>query len=591
VGIRSDRFGNPVKIGETLFSGGTVGASAMHWPYIYFVGRQVEGEGYRIGMIDVFDPTNPILHAQVYDPVNYSISIVMDSTYLYIGEDIPNFADAVRIYDWDTNPLTPTEVGYLNPFARPNRLALFYPDTTGVKLAVNCDVIGNQDDTLAIYDVSDPTAITLIGPPLNYEYDMIWDMAINSYWLCFIGHTDPNLYELNIYKFVGPGITGYAKVDLPFSARSIDLDWPDIFCTSGSTVLAIDAGNPQEPVPRGSLVTNEGFMGGDIAAADGTVVIRHENGGLEFYDFSDIDNPVKTTEFEYINQVYAGYVFDFTDDNDYLVFSEFTSGDKGITTLDITDPWNLEVLNRFSTQYAFNLKRQDNLFAGSGITGSDAYLFQNWSPTLITELCEVPEVLNSMCVGAIDGDYLYTVDRPDGHYYDLGIFNISNTSNPVLVDSLDLGEQVLGVVPVPGYLYVHQESGLSIYDNADPNNPVLDGWVTSGTVNGAFIDGEHLYVCEPDLLSIFSLTDPGAPILEGTTDLGGSTLTNGVRFKQFMLMVGPDDPDVHVVRVWPASDPEHLGTFYGYLGGENLVVNDGYLYLLTKNAGLRIFRL
>ncbi len=69
---------------------------------------------------------------------------------------------------------------------------------------------------------------------------------------------------------------------------------------------------------------------------------------------------------------------------------------------------------------------------------------------------------------AFSGDYLYTVDSED-----LRVFDISNASNPILINEQSVGFGIETIFPYKESLFLGSTNGVFIFDNSTPTSPRL----------------------------------------------------------------------------------------------------------------------
>ncbi|WP_405252987.1 LVIVD repeat-containing protein [Dokdonia sp. Asnod3-C12] len=73
----------------------------------------------------------------------------------------------------------------------------------------------------------------------------------------------------------------------------------------------------------------------------------------------------------------------------------------------------------------------------------------------------------SLATFVIKGDYLYTVDNED-----LNVFNITTTTDPVLVNTVPIGFDIETLFSYKDYLYIGSRNGMFIYNVNNPEFPV-----------------------------------------------------------------------------------------------------------------------
>lgn len=72
----------------------------------------------------------------------------------------------------------------------------------------------------------------------------------------------------------------------------------------------------------------------------------------------------------------------------------------------------------------------------------------------------------SMATFTLKGDYLYIVDA-----FDLSVFNISNSEEPVFVNKVPIGFNIETLFSYKDYLYIGSRNGMFIYSLSNPEFP------------------------------------------------------------------------------------------------------------------------
>ena len=150
----------------------------------------------------------------------------------------------------------------------------------------------------------------------------------------------------------------------------------------------------------------------------------------------------------------------------------------------------------------------------------------------------------SLATFVIKGNYLYTVDNED-----LNVFNITNTSEPVLVNTVRIGFDIETLFSYRNYLYIGSRNGmfiygvdspefpeqlssvqhfsdlgcngfvnqLEVYDVTDVLNPVLINVRELTFPKGLGLYGDYLIVCD-DEIKIFDVSNPAESTLVHAID-------------------------------------------------------------------------
>lgn len=153
----------------------------------------------------------------------------------------------------------------------------------------------------------------------------------------------------------------------------------------------------------------------------------------------------------------------------------------------------------------------------------------------------------------LKGNYLYTVDD-----FGLNVFNVTNSKEPVKVNSVPIGFNIETLFGYKEYLYIGSQDGMFIYDLANPEFPKELSRVQHFTACDPVIANDtHAFVtlhsntfCGNDInvLEIYDVTDVTAPILLNTRNL---TAPKGLGLYGDFLFVCDDE-----IKVFDVSKPE-----------------------------------
>ena len=143
-----------------------------------------------------------------------------------------------------------------------------------------------------------------------------------------------------------------------------------------------------------------------------------------------------------------------------------------------------------------------------------------------------PTILNNSSAGAVQSstgvggsmarftiyeNYLYAVD-----WHNMKVVDISDPTNPTEKNSIWIGSDIETIFPYGDKLFIGSRSGMFIYDNADPLNPVqLGSFEHARACDPVFVKDNYAYVTlhsdniacggftdQLDLVDITDLTNP-----------------------------------------------------------------------------------
>jgi len=158
----------------------------------------------------------------------------------------------------------------------------------------------------------------------------------------------------------------------------------------------------------------------------------------------------------------------------------------------------------------------------------------------------------SLATFAIKGDYLYTVDNQD-----LNVFNITQTDNPVLVNTVRIGFGIETIFGFKDYLYIGSQNGMFIYDIENPEFPNELSSVQHFTSCDPVVANENyaFVTLWSDLgcgdfvnqLEIYDVTDVLNPVLINIREL---TFPKGLGLYGDYLILCDDE-----IKIFDVSDP------------------------------------
>ena len=118
----------------------------------------------------------------------------------------------------------------------------------------------------------------------------------------------------------------------------------------------------------------------------------------------------------------------------------------------------------------------------------------------------------------LKGDYLYTVDD-----FGLNVFNVTDTKDPIKVNSVPIGFNIETLFSYKDYLYIGSQNGMFIFDLENPEFPKQLSSVEHFTACDPVVANDtHAYVtlhsetfCGNDInvLEVYDVSDVTNPIL------------------------------------------------------------------------------
>ncbi len=130
-------------------------------------------------------------------------------------------------------------------------------------------------------------------------------------------------------------------------------------------------------------------------------------------------------------------------------------------------------------------------------------------------------IAGSLAHFSIIGDYLYTIQH-DGYY--LEIYDLTQPATPTHAKSVEVGVHLETLFPHGDKLFIGSNTGMYIYDNSDPLNPVqLSLFEHARGCDPVYVFGNYAYVTlwdgstcgsGPNQLDVIDITDLTKPILK-----------------------------------------------------------------------------
>jgi len=208
-----------------------------------------------------------------------------------------------------------------------------------------------------------------------------------------------------------------------------------------------------------------------------------------------------------------------------------------------------------------------------------------------------PFKISSIDIGAglwgvdVAGDYAYVVGKDNAKEFQ--IINISNSSNPIVVSTLDLlgSADALTVFYKDGYAFVGRASGASqefiIIDVSNPISPqIISGMSDVGDeINDIYVSGERAYISTEDNsrgMIIVNITDKVNPSILGSFNVGDHIY--GVYVKNFSKVFLGSHSEFYTASTTNPTNTSILD--YGIISAKtrDIVVAGSYAFLATENS-------
>lgn len=288
------------------------------------------------------------------------------------------------------------------------------------------------------------------------------------------------------------------------------IKYTPVYKTMEEMTVDIKSESPRELVQPGKIYFYNNY-----------IFINEIKEGIHVIDNSDPENPQNIA---FIN--IPGNV-------DMAIKDNVLIGDSYLflLTVDVSDPLNVQLIGR-QEQWNYNFPQdasgnfvvdytEEEVTETVDCNGSHMYRENTFDASFLSNSAGATQtstgVGGSMARFTIYDQYLYAVDM---HY--MKVVDISDLSNPTEEKSIYIGSDIETIFPYGDKLFIGSRSGMFIYDNADPLNPVQLGvFEHARACDPVFVKDNYAYVTlhsdniscggftnQLDLIDITDLTNP-----------------------------------------------------------------------------------
>ena len=407
---------------------------------------------------NIDDPLNPVL----VEPSSYPTSTQLphqlrhEPPYIILQTEIKG-EPVVHTHNEATDAFTTTEL----------------PSLQTNDLTVRADII---------YSVSEGLTVSLLADPPMHLATHNNQPALNG--ARFIRQHNGHFvivsdFTIAVYD-IPTNPVGAARTDLPHAHLELMGDTAILSTGSIDTTVqgasVIDISDPKQPRWIADLPTDEAF---GIESIDPFVFVADKSSGLVVFDLTDPANPAFVESYNTsANQSGTPNTRDVYIEGDHAYAVDRNAG---LTIYTIADAHDLTPIATLPFgQAAQRVTVQDDLAFVSGL--NRLYIVDvsdPFNPEVLSSIDELPNTTQYIHTALKDGHLLYTADSDNGYR----IFDISDTTTPVELAHFDADVTtdqgsfeafVYDLVLDNNRLHVAMSwTGLAVYDNTDPFNPVL----------------------------------------------------------------------------------------------------------------------
>ena len=394
--------------------------------------------------------------------------------------------------------------------------------------------------------------------------------------------------------------------------EAVDVNDNYIFINNGRYLDILDNTDPGNPA-KISRYISRGFIY-DIKSRDTLVFLAINGTGLQIISIANISNPV---EISYIK--IAGYYPYIEIQGDRLFYSEnkyylhiidisnpahpeiiaehklpsikkfkvrgnyvfATLQWYGFKILDISTPGSINEVFYYDTKNCYDVAIKDNLMS----------LSLN-NKLLIFDISNISSPVLLDTINLISGFYNCT-------FYDKNTIIIAGNKDIIFVDIRDINNPVISTgyeIDVLDfekmlihndflYLALHQ-NGLNILDISNMDNVYLKGKYDTGKyANSIALKDSIVYLTQyPDKISVLNVSDPQKPVVVQTIE--GLKIINFIRIKDNYLFCS--DMGLRIFDISNPLNPQEISYYENNSWSYDFIIRDTLVYLATGSNGIVI---
>ncbi|MBD3190659.1 MAG: hypothetical protein GF308_08440 [Candidatus Heimdallarchaeota archaeon] len=491
--------------------------------------------GATLETLDISDPSSPAMLDRIFLD-HYAMDIHIENNYAFLSRmdrgfgiiDISDPANLVELYsydDWDVGKITDIHV------------------SDNYAFVANNYVLEQMEGGVKIFDISNP--LNPIEVNHIYEYDAVTRVTVEGSY-AYLAFRDK--------QYDGSIVSGIAILDVsnPYAVeeKAIYYDSSQGYCfeisvqndylyycdSSGrpENFLIIDISNPANPVEVGSYASEEIIIGSYIEENYAFLACR--TNGLEIVQISDPTNPNKVGEFDTPCQSWDVYV------QDNVAF--------------VADIESLQIIDVASKSY----------------------------PSFITDYGYIPSIANAV---VLHSNYAFIADS----YQGLVVVEVSDPTNPIICVNKEIAGRVFELQIQDHLVYVLSDVGLYIYDITNPSSPIfIDSYGVGSGVVGFHISENYGYLTTiDDELLILDITDPYSITLEGSCSIVNDPYTINVYDEEgYAFIAGMNEGEMCIVDISTSSTPMIAGWYNQTNVVYDIQFQGQYAYLANGESGLLV---
>ena len=437
-----------------------------------------------------------------------------------------------------------------------------------IKIYGNIAFVRGAINKLFIIDISDVNNLNLLA----YDESMYYrDFVVDG---DFIYAVKDDLYIIDISQIDNPIL--FSSLDCCYNGYTIEKNNNYLYIGADGELKIINASNPSDPFVV-NILDDLQSTPYNILIDNNTMYISSM--GLTTLDISDPENPNILSEFDYPGSR-------ISKKNDIIIISRMIDNYlayNGIGIINVEDPCNMNLVSELKTCRARELFYANNYaYVANGFRGLTIVNVSNpHHPTFESNF----ETINKANSVFVESDIAYVAVADSGFQ----IIDVSVPNEPILLSAInpEYGD-FRSIDKYSNYLYLGGEwtGSVFIYDVTDPANPFL---VNQLNVNDFSYDitihDVYLYTAGYwGGLQIFDLTDPVNPFEVGYYPLD---LALSVEANENIAFIGANYSSLQIFDTTNINNPILASNCsIGYVGELSCINNTLYA---SSSTGLHIY--
>lgn len=524
---------------------------ALDWPLAYMSYGVKPGEDNGMQIIDVSDPTAPLVVGDlgIYPAAN-DVALSGSFAFLTTSLDTTGTLEVIDV----TKPSRPVIVASV-----PTPLGAVFVALSGDHAFVTTASI--EGGTLEIIDITVPEASFTVA---SVELSLGAGLTVQD-GLAYIADYWEGLWIVDVAEPQEPEVIGHAELGHGSSDVVVSAGYAYVANQSHGGIEVVDVSTPESPVLVATVEGECCAFGIDVAGDYLYLAVNSD--GLRVFDLSIPDDPLDV----------GCYLLDVAFDVTILGDRAYVAGGyiPGLEIFDITHSGLPTTLGSADTDdFARDVDAQGTLACVADRFGGlqVADVSDPWDPHIVGGI-GVPDETNDVLMM---GDIAYVIDFTAG----LLLVDISTPSSPSISATLGTPGLAKAVAVRDDFAYIADWYDFCIVDVADPEAPQMIGIIPGlEHIHDVEVSGDYAYLGVWGTgLAVADVSDPANPQLVANLALPG--VAQGVAVCGSTVYVADWSSGVHVVDVSNPLAPVHTMSVPTTYRARDVEVADGFAYVV-----------